>query len=116
MEENRKQKLIAGGINVDSALERMMGSEKMLEKYLGRFLEEKSYAALEAAMSNNDEEAARAAAHTLKSVCGTLGCEEMQNLVIEQEKALRAGQWAEAAAMMPKITEVYKNICQVLQS
>lgn len=116
METARKEKLIANGINVDSALSRMMGSEKMLEKYLGRFLEEKSYAALLDAVSANDEKAAQAAAHTLKSVCGTLGCEKMQNMVIEQEKEMRAGNWQAAVDMMPQITEEYNRICDVLKS
>lgn len=116
MDQARKQKLIDGGINVDSALARMMGSEKMLEKYLGRFPEDKSYAALAVAMTADDEKAAAAAMHTLKSVCGTLGCEKLQEMVVNQEKAIRGGDWAGAKAMMPAIAAEYERICQTLQS
>ena len=42
MDATRKARLEAAGINVDGALERFMGNASMLERYLGRFLEEKS--------------------------------------------------------------------------
>lgn len=116
MDANRKANLLKAGVNVDSALERFMGNEKMLEKYLGRFLNEKSYAALKAAIAADDKEAAGAAVHTLKSVCGTIGCLEMQDLVVAQEKAIREGNWTEAKEMMGKIEEVYNIICAALQS
>ena len=35
MDEKRKARLQAGGIDVDSALARMMGSEALLERFLG---------------------------------------------------------------------------------
>lgn len=54
------------------------------------------------------------AAHTLKSVCGTLGCEAMQELVIRQERHIRAGEWEEAVGMMPEISLAYERICGVL--
>lgn len=115
MDAARKAKLLEAGINVDKALERFMGNEKMLEKYLGRFLNEKSYAALVAAIDSHDEAAAKAAVHTLKSVCGTIGCEGMQELVVEQEKALRGGNWQVAVDSMPQISAVYETICNALQ-
>lgn len=93
-----------------------MGNEKMLEKYLGRFLNEKSYAALLAAVEADDKDAAGAAIHTLKSVCGTIGCLGMQEMVVNQEKTLRGGDWAGAKAMLPQIDAEYKKICAALQA
>lgn len=116
MDAQRKAKLLESGVNVDNALERFMGNEKMLEKYLGRFLNEKSYEALATAIKANDQAAAQAAAHTLKSVCGTIGCEGMQAQVVEQEKAMRAGNWDAAVAMMPEIEMTYAQICAALQA
>lgn len=115
MEANRKAKLLEAGINVDSALERFMGNEKMLEKYLGRFLSEKSYAALQAAVAADDQAAAGAAVHALKSVCGTIGCLGMQDMIVAQEKAIRGGDWEGAKAMMPEIDATYRVICAALQ-
>ena len=116
MEADRKARLVAAGINVDAALERFMGKDKMLEKYLGRFLSEKSYAALLEAIAADDQAAAGAAVHTLKSVCGSIGCEKMQDMVVEQEKAIRGGNWEEAKSLMAGITQEYNNICAALQA
>ena len=89
MDQTRKARLEAGGIMVDEALERFMGNEAMLERYLQKFLSEKSYAMLRDSLASNDWEAAGRAAHTLKSICGTIGCEAMQELVILQERHIR---------------------------
>ncbi len=93
-----------------------MGNEKMLEKYLGRFVSEKSYSALKDAIAADDPEAAAAAVHTLKSVCGTIGCQAMQELVVEQEKAIRSGDWETAKELMPTIESAYNVICAALQA
>lgn len=115
MDAQRKAKLLEAGIKVDNALERFMGNEKMLDKYLGRFLNEKSYAALVEAIGANDQAAAQAAAHTLKSVCGTIGCEDMQAQVVAQEKDMKDGNWDAAVAKMPEIARTYMKICEALQ-
>lgn len=51
MDQTRKARLEAGGIMVDEALERFMGNEAMLERYLQKFLSEKSYAMLRDSLS-----------------------------------------------------------------
>lgn len=116
MDAQKKASLEGAGINVKVALDRFMGNEKMLDKYLNRFLTEKSYAALEAAVAADDQKAAEAAAHTLKSVCGTLGCEAMQQMVVAQEAAMRGGDWSVAIAMMPQVAEAYKKVCDGLKA
>ena len=81
MDQTRKARLEAGGIMVDEALERFMGNEAMLERYLQ-----------------------------------TIGCEAMQELVILQERHIRAGEWKEAVGMMPEISNSYENICGVIRA
>lgn len=116
MDASKKANLIDAGINVDSALERFMGNEKMLEKYFNRFLEEKSYGALLDAIAANDPQTAASSAHMLKSVCGSIGCEQMFKMVVEQESLIKGGKWDEAVAMMPEITTAYEKICAALRS
>lgn len=116
MDAQKKAELEKAGINVDSALGRFMGNAAMLEKYLTRFLNEKSYAALVEAVKANDPAAAGIAVHTLKSVCGTIGCDQMHDLVVEQEKAIRGGQWEQAVAMMPQIQQAYDHVCAAIKA
>lgn len=114
MDAEKKARLEGAGIDLKSALDRFMGNEAMLEKYLGRFLNEKSYLELVQAVKDDNQEIAARAVHTLKSVCGSLGFGEMQALVLEQEKAMRAGEWAKAREMMPEIAASYDKICAAL--
>lgn len=116
MDAQKKAELVNAGINVDAALERFMGNAAMLERYLTRFLSEKSYAALVDAVKADNQEAAAIAVHTLKSVCGTIGCDEMHNLVVEQEKAIRGGKWNDAVAMMPTIEKAYEHACEAIKA
>lgn len=116
MDVQKKANLLAGGINVDAALDRFMGNEAMLLKYLNRFLNEKSYVALSQAIKEDDKEAALSAAHTLKNVCGTIGCEDMSQMVINQELAMRQDNWASAKDMMQPIETAYNEICAVLKA
>ena len=72
MTSQRVKQLEVAGIDVASALERMMGSEELLERLLKKFLENQQYPALCAALKGGDTEQAVIAAHTLKGVCGNL--------------------------------------------
>ena len=114
MDAEKKARLENAGIDLKSALDRFMGNEAMLEKYLGRFLNEKSYLELAQAVKDDDAALAARAVHTLKSVCGSLGFGEMQTLVLEQEKAMRAGEWEKAKGMMPAVAASYEKICAAL--
>ena len=43
MDESRKQILISAGIDADDALERLMGNESLLERFLKKFLEDENW-------------------------------------------------------------------------
>lgn len=116
MDAQRRARLEQEGINIAGALERFMGNEAMLERYLQKFLSEKSYIELQETVAAGDREGAARAVHTLKSICGTIGCEEMAELVIRQEQEMRAGNWNAAVAMMPQITAVYEKLCCALRA
>ncbi len=114
MDAARKAALEAAGIRVDEALPRFMGREAMLEKYLKKFPGDGTCAALAGAVSAGDWDAARMAAHTLKSLCGTLGMNDMQALVVEQERLLKAGETAAAADLMPRVLALYEGLCAAI--
>ena len=107
MDAMRKARLAAAQIDVDSALDRMMGSEALLERFLNKFLADPNYAALCAAVERRDEAAALTASHTLKGVCGNLSMTELFAQLTAQVAEFRAGDWDAAAARMPAITAPY---------
>lgn len=103
-----REVLEAGGIDVQGALDRMMGNEKLLARLLGKFLHDTSFARLETALAEHDADAAFSAAHTLKGVAGNLSVTTVYELAGRQCDLLRAGSPDEAAALMPQLSEAYR--------
>ena len=99
--------LMDAGIDAESALNRMMGSEALLERLFRRFLEDGNFSALSAAIEAGDREGALTASHTLKGMCGNLSMERLYSLFSGQVDLMRAGDWEEAVNLMPRIREAY---------
>ena len=115
MTPERRNQLEAAGIDVASALERMMGSEALLERLLGKFLDDPQYSALRAALEAGDAERAVSAAHTLKGVCGNLSMTDLYGLFTRQVDALRAGDLPLACGMMEEIAPAYERVTAAIR-
>ena len=98
------------GVDVAQALERMMGSEALLMRLLKKFLDDANYAKLQDAVARSDAEAALAASHTLKGVCGNLSMAALFDLLTRQVAAFRAGDWEGAVALLAEITPAYARV------
>lgn len=110
MRAERKARLESAGVDVEQALERMMGSDALLERLLRKFLEDGNFTALTAALEAGDLPAAVNASHTLKGVCGNLSMTGLYLLFTRQVEALRAGELAQARALMEEIASGYQAV------
>lgn len=115
MTPERRDQLEAAGIDIESALERMMGSEALLERMMGKFLDDPQYPALRAALEAGDVERAVSAAHTLKGVCGNLSMTELYGLFTRQVDALRAGDLPLARGIMAEIAPAYERVMAAIR-
>ena len=115
MNLERRAQLEAAGVDVGQALARMMGSEALLERLLGKFLEEPNYAALCAALERGAPAGAAAAAHGLKGACGNLSMTALYGLFTRQVDALRAGELAEAERLMEEIAPAYAAVTAAIR-
>ena len=106
-----KALLEQGGINVNEALERMMGNEKLLSRLLGKFLEDASCERLAQAIAVQDAQAAAEAAHTLKGVSGNLSISTVYDLASRQCDLFRSGAWEEGCELMPQV----EDACRIAQ-
>lgn len=116
MQARRKEKLGEAGIDVSAALERFMGNEALLERFLKKFLNDASYEKLVAAIDAEQQEDALAAAHTLKGVSGNLAMTELFALLTEQVAAFRANDWDKAVKLMPEISKSYEMISAAIRA
>ena len=110
MTQERRTQLEAAGIDVAEALERMMGSEALLERLLRKFAADGNFQKLEQALDSRDQEGAVAASHTLKGMCGNLSMEPLYGLFTRQVVALRAGDWAGVLALQEDICPAYRQV------
>lgn len=76
------------GGNYDEILERL-SSESMVDKFVGFFLSDESYATLVKAMKSRNKEDAFRAAHTLKGVCANLSFTDLFNASSNLTEELR---------------------------
>ena len=115
MDKIVKDQLTEAGINVEEAVNRFMGNEVLLERFLKKFLEDPYYGKLTEAISKGEREDAFIAAHTLKGVCGNLAFTQLFPLFVQQVNFMRKDKWEDAIAMMPEITREYDKTVGVIQ-
>lgn len=115
MEASKKQRLILAGIDIDAMLERFMGNDAMLDRFLSKFLEDTNYTRLLAAIEAKDVEESIAASHTLKGICGNLSMTVLYDLFTRQVEALRADRWDDAVSMMPEIKKQYTIVTDTIR-
>jgi len=115
MQEVMKQSLQEAGMDVDGALERLMGSETLLDRLLNMFLDDTNYGRLQAAVDHRDLESALAASHTLKGMCGNLSMTLLFDLLTRQVALFRADDWAGGAGLMPEIAAAYDRLSSVIK-
>ena len=110
MNAERRTRLEEAGIDVGEALERMLGSEALLERLLGKFPADPNFAALCEALAEGDAQRAVAAAHTLKGVCANLSMTGLHSLFTRQVEALRGGDMSAAAQLMEQIAPAMATV------
>ena len=114
METAKYEKLTAAGIDVNSALERFMGNEMLLDRFLKKFAADENYWKLCDAVAAGKKEEALTASHTLKGVTGNLSMTDLFDLLTRQVQAFRDDDWKAAADLMPLITQAYEKVLAVL--
>ena len=115
MDASKKQQLIEAGIDVDGALERFMGNEALLGRFLHKFLNDTNFDKLQNAVAEHSLDDAITASHTLKGVCGNLSMTRMFDLLTGQVAAFRAGDWDRAVGMLPDISAAYYQTVKAIR-
>ncbi|MCM1164447.1 MAG: Hpt domain-containing protein [Lachnospiraceae bacterium] len=85
------------GSDFKAALTRMGNSEKMLGKFVRKFLNDKTTSELVSSFESGDYETAFRMAHTLKGLCANLGLDKLRASSSELTEALRGGVVADNA-------------------
>ena len=103
-----KECYAAMGGDYDEAIGRLR-SEKLVQKFVLRFLEDKSYDLLCASMESKNYEEAFRAAHTIKGVCANLAFTVLGKSSSELSEALRNGYTPEADGLAEQVKQEYQQ-------
>lgn len=90
-------------------------SERMITKFVLKFLEDKSCEQLAAAVANRQGEEAFRAAHTIKGICQNLSFDRLYRSSHDLAECLRGG-WDDAAiAMTEQVMEDYRVTAEAIR-
>ena len=89
-------------------------SARLVEKFVGKFLEDKSYETLCRQIAAGDRAEAFRAAHTLKGVAGTLSMSALNRDLQLMVDDLRQDRYDRLHETFEKITAEYYSICEAI--
>ena len=106
---NLKDCYIKFGGDFDEVLGRLR-REQTVQKFVYKFLDDKSFSLFEASMGNKDYAEALRAVHTLKGICQNLSFDRLYEVSNELTELLRdrTGEQPGIPEAMEKVTEVYE--------
>ena len=111
---NLKDCYIKFGGDFDEVLGRLR-REQIVQKFMYKFLDDKSFHLFEASVENKDYEEALRAVHTLKGICQNLSFTRLFESSSLVTNALKENDWDKAIDMMPKLSEDYYETINVIK-
>ena len=102
------------GADFEDVLGRL-GSEKLIERFALKFLEDDSYSNLKGALAEKNAENAFRAAHTLKGVCLNLGFTELYKVSAELTEVLRGRETAGSDELYAQVKEQYTTLTDAIR-
>lgn len=110
-----KECYAAMGGDYDEAMGRLR-SERLVQKFVLKFLNDQSYDLLCASMESGDYEAAFRAAHTIKGVCANLAFTVLGKSSSELSEALRNGYTPGADALAEQVKREYRQTVEAIRA
>ena len=106
----------AMGGNFDDAIGRLR-SEKLVEKFVLKFLNDGSYELLNRSIEEKNYAEAFRAAHTIKGVCQNLSFVRLQDSSARLTEALRDGNWTDdVAALVEEVRSDYQMTANAIHA
>lgn len=115
MDNDKMEQLTQLGIDMESVMERFMNNDKMVTKFMLKFLEDTNIDRFRQAMKDEDTQAAFAAAHTIKGLCKNLSLVSMDKTFSEITELLRAGDMEKAKERIPEAEDVYSKTVKIIK-
>lgn len=105
----------AMGASYDEVMSRLR-SERMVQKFVLKFLEDGSHQLLMDSMDKEDYPEAFRAAHSIKGVCQNLAFTKLMQSSSALTEALRNGFSPEAPALLQRVNEDYESTVSAIRA
>lgn len=115
MTDELKQELICCGVDYDTLVKRFMGRDDIAEKFLVKFLDDKTIEGYERAVEENSAKAVFEAAHTLKGLCANLSIECILDIITPVVEVYRKGDIKDAKHTYNKVRAEYDKLCEIIR-
>ena len=102
------------GGDYDAVLGRLR-REDIIQKFVYKFLDDKSFQLLETSIKNMDYEEALRAVHTLKGICQNFSFTRLFESSDAMTKLFKAGDYNKAVAMMPRVSDDYLSTVHAIK-
>ena len=103
------------GADISDGMGRCLNNEDMYIRLVNMALADKSFAALDEALENDDIKAAFEAAHSLKGITGNLALTPLFKPVSELTELLRPGQKTDCGSLPEEIRQQYKKLKELAE-
>lgn len=113
--EEIKQELTEVGVDYAGLVKRFMNMDKMAEKFLIKFLSDKTMEQYKEAVNNNNAEELFSVTHTLKGVCANLCINSMLDIVSPAVEVYRGGSTEDAIEVYEQVKAEYDKVCEVIK-
>lgn len=110
-----KECYAAMGGDYDDAIGRLR-SERLLQKFVLKFLDDGNFELLCRTMEEGRTEEAFRASHTIKGMCQNLSFKALGDSASELTEALRGGRQPEADALLDKVKEDYRVTVEAIEA
>ena len=114
MDAGSKAELIEWGVDWDEILDRFMGNEDLIAKFMFKFLNDQSMSELTQNLQDGNVQGAFKAVHTLKGVGANLGLKGFLTPVCELTEILRAGSMEGYEEKYNEIKPKYEELIAIL--
>ena len=101
--------------NYDEVISRLR-SERMVQKFALKFLDDPSYELLTGSMETGNYEEAFRAAHTIKGVCQNLAFTRLSKSSSALTEALRSGLTPEAPGLLEQVKQDYRQTVDAIRA
>lgn len=101
--------------NYENVSNRMMGNQKLVEKFVRKFLDDPTYDQIKEAVAKMDYDEILRTTHTMKGIASNLEFTYLQQKSAKAVDMIRAGQQEEVLPVIDEIEKEYQKVVDGIQ-